>query len=156
MSDWGATHGLLDCFDAGLDLEMPGGDWFTPAKLAGPLASGQITKAGVDQKVRRLPTVAVQMGWFDRDQRLASLPTDNPANDAVATDVAREGLVLLKNDGGQLPLDRAKVRRVVVLGPDADGYVRGGGSSEVEPARPVSLLAGLQTVAGRAVRPHSL
>ncbi len=61
--------------------------------------------------------------------------------------MAREGVTLLKNEAGLLPLDRAKVQRVAVLGLDADAYVGGGGSSYTKPARPVTLLEGLKAAA---------
>ena len=147
MSDWGAVHDAAGPLTAGLDLEMPGPEHFKPAVVADLIRTGKVTPAQVDEKVRHLLTVAVQMGWLDRPQKDESIAADDAANDAVALDVARAGVVLLKNDGEVLPFDRAKVKRVAVLGLDADGYVAGGGSSEAKPARPVSLLAGLRAVA---------
>jgi beta-glucosidase len=147
MSDWGAVHDALGPLNAGLDLEMPGPEYLKPATVAALVAEGKVTQASIDEKVRRLLRVAVQMGWLDRPQKDASIAKDDAANDAVALDVAREGITLLKDEGGLLPLDKAKLKRVVVLGPDADAYVAGGGSSFTKPARPVTLLAGLQAAA---------
>ena len=147
MSDWGAVHDTLGPLTAGLDLEMPAPLWFAPAKVQPLIDAGQVTPAEVDAKARRLLRVAVQMGWLDRPQQDPSIPADDPANAAVAEAVAREGVTLLKNGAGLLPLDRSKLRRVAVLGLDADRYVAGGGSSYTTPARPVTLLDGLRAAA---------
>jgi beta-glucosidase len=146
MSDWGAVHDTLGPLTAGLDLEMPGPKFLGPDKVAPLVAQGKVTQQAIDTKVRRLLRVAVQMGWLDRPQKDPSIPADDAANDAVALAVAREGITLLKDDGGLLPLDRSAGRHVAVLGPDADGYVAGGGSSYTKPARPLSLLDGLRDV----------
>ncbi len=147
MSDWGAVHEAAGPLLAGLDLEMPGPDHFKPAKVAALVADGTVPAAMIDAKVRDLVRVAVQMGWLDRPQKDPSIAADDAANDGVALAVAREGITLLKNDGGLLPLDRTQGRRVVVLGLDADRYVAGGGSSYAKPARPVTLMQGLEAVA---------
>ena len=147
MSDWGAVHQTLGPLTAGLDLEMPGPQYLSPAKVQPLIDDGQVTPDQIDQKVRRLVRVAVQMGWLDRPQKDPSIAADDPANADVAEAVAREGVTLLKDDGGLLPLDRTKVHRVAVLGLDADAYVGGGGSSHTQPARPVTLLEGLKAVA---------
>ncbi len=152
MSDWEATHDTLGPANAGLDLEMPSGLFLNPAKLRPLLDDGRVSQATIDDKVRRLLRLAVSMGWLDRPQLDPSIPRDDPTSDATALAVARAGLVLLKNDRGVLPLDRAKVRTIAVVGPNADVYVSGGGSSRARPARPVTLLDGLRAVAGDGVK----
>ena len=147
MSDWGAVHETAGPLTAGLDLEMPGPKHLSPAKVQPLVDAGTVTPEQVDQKVRRIVRVAVQMGWLDRSQKDPSIAADDPANGEVAEAVAREGITLLKNDGDLLPLDRAKVRRVAVVGLDADEYVAGGGSSHTDPFHPVTLLDGLRAAA---------
>ena len=148
MSDWGAVHETLGPITAGLDLEMPDPKFFNPEKISPLLESGKITQAMIDQKVRHILHVAIEMGWLDRPQKDATISHDDDTNDAVALAVAREGIVLLKNQDGILPLDRTKLRNVVVVGNDEDRYVGGGGSSYTQPARPVTILAGLKALAG--------
>jgi beta-glucosidase len=148
MSDWGAVHDTLGPMTAGLDLEMPGSDFFNAKKIQPLLANGKITSAVIDEEVRNILHVAVEMGWLDRPQKDPSIARDDADNDATALAVAREGIVLLKNDHGLLPLDREKIHNIVLLGPGADQYVSGGGSSNTQPARPITILAGMQSVAG--------
>jgi beta-glucosidase len=77
---------------------------------------------------------------------------DDPAGVQVALDTARAGIVLLKNDGGVLPLDPKAVRRIAVIGPGGHpANWGGGGSSHTDPFRAVSIFDGLRQVPGLAV-----
>jgi beta-glucosidase-like glycosyl hydrolase len=61
----------------------------------------------------------VQVGWLDREQMDAAIPAYNLAGRTLALDAARSNMVLLKNDGGLLPLDRTKIKTLAIIGPDA-------------------------------------
>jgi beta-glucosidase len=152
MSDWGAVHETLGVANAGMDLEMPSGVYLNAARLKPLLDSGEVTLPTIDDKVRRILRLEIANGFLDRPQLIASIPKDDPRSAAVALQMAREGTVLLKNEGGFLPLDRSRVKTIVVVGPNADAYVGGGGSAHVVPAHSVSLLDGLRRVAGPGVR----
>ncbi|HUB27243.1 MAG TPA: glycoside hydrolase family 3 C-terminal domain-containing protein, partial [Tepidisphaeraceae bacterium] len=103
-------------------------------------------------KVRRLLRVMVTMHWLDRPQSTPSDKGDDPQGDATALAVAREGIVLLKNDGDLLPLDAARIHTIVLIGPNAAAYVAGGGSSFTHPLLPVTLLVGMRQVAAANLR----
>jgi beta-glucosidase len=146
MSDWGATHDGIAAANGGLDLEMPSAEYMNPATLLPAIKSGTVPAATIDEKVRRILRVAVNMGFFDRDQTDLSIPLFNPQADAVALQSAEEGAVLLKNDGNLLPLDRKRIHSIAVFGPGAyPAHVGGGGSSQVTAFAPVSILAGLSS-----------
>lgn len=151
MSDWGATHDTLGAANGGLDLEMPSGEFLNAAKLKPLLDSGQISQATLDDKVRRILRLEIALGFLDRPQAEPAIPLDDPHSDAVALREAREGVVLLKNDRALLPLDRARVKSIIVLGPNAADYPSGGGSSRVTPFHYVSVLAGLRAATGAGV-----
>jgi beta-glucosidase len=152
MSDWNATHDTLGPANAGLDLEMPGRKWFTPDKLMPLIQQGKISQATIDDKVRRILRVEVSMGFLDRPQKESNIPLDDPSSRKVALEIARQGIVLLKNQDNLLPLDHSKVKSIVVIGPDADPAVTGiGGSSHVIPFHPVSVLAGIEKLAGNKI-----
>lgn len=139
MSDWGAMHDTLAPANGGLDLEMPRPEYFAPAALKPLLESGDVTQDTLDGKVRRILRLIAANGWLDREQKDASIPTENPQNEAVALQMAREAAVLLKNDG-VLPLDAARVKKIALIGPNAHPAVTGGdGSSRVTPLHSVSL-----------------
>lgn len=148
MSDWGAVHSTLPTAQAGLDLEMPSGEFLNENTLEPLLANGRLSQADLDDKVRRILRLTFAMGFDTQTQLDKSIPRNDPENAAVALQIAREGTVLLKNDG-LLPLDRAKVKRILVVGPDADPAVTGGGGSAyTTPFNPVSLLKAIKQAAG--------
>jgi beta-glucosidase len=144
MSDWDSTYDALAATNAGLDLEMPFAKYLNREALLPLLRSGQVKQATLDDKVRRILRTAVRLGWLDRDQRDRNIPLYNMQGRQVALQAAREGIVLLKNERELLPLDRAKIRKLAVVGPNAfPAITQGGGSVKVVPFTTVSVLEGL-------------
>jgi beta-glucosidase len=153
MSDWGATYNGIAAANAGLDLEMPSAVFMTPANLLPAIQQGQVPVATIDDKVRRILRKAIQFGFLDHEQTDKSIPLDDPRSREVAREEARESMVLLKNDGSLLPLDKAKIKTIAVVGPDADpAVIGGGGSSQVEPFTSTSFLAGIRNYLGTRVK----
>jgi beta-glucosidase len=153
MSDWGGTHDATGAANGGLDLEMPSGRYMNRTNLLPAIKEGKVKEATIDDKIRRILRVMFRFGWFDRPQEDVSLPLYNPESRLVALQAAREGIVLLKNKGNLLPLDRTRTKSIAVLGPLAHPAVTGGGgSSRVRPFRSVSALDGLVQTAGSGVR----
>ena len=145
MSDWVATYDGVAAAQGGLDLEMPSGAFMNPQNLLPALRAGTLKEAVIDDKVRRILRIIFRYGFYDRPQLDKTQPADNPATAAVALDLARGGCVLLKNDQHLLPL-AGTVRSVALIGPNANAYVAGGGSSLVPPFHSVTLRQGLQAV----------
>jgi beta-glucosidase len=153
MSDWGSTHDGVAAVNAGLDLEMPAGDFMNRKSLMPALQDGRISQETIDDKVRRMLRIMFRFGFFDRVQADTSLPVYNPSSRLVALQAAREGIVLLKNDNHLLPLDRSEIRSIAVIGPDAHPAVPGGGgSSIITPYRTISFLDGITDKAGDSVK----
>jgi beta-glucosidase len=152
MSDWGATHSALGAARSGLDLEMPSGTWMSAKNLLAAIQAGDITEQQIDDKVRRILRMIVRMGYLDRPQRDTSIPENDPESGKAALTVAEEGIVLLKNEKNILPLDRTRVKKIAVLGPDAHpGVPAGWGSSYVNPYYAVSVLDGLVNNKGQGM-----
>jgi beta-glucosidase len=154
MSDWGATHSTVQAANAGLDMEMPTGNYFG-ANLKQAVEDGQVSMATIDDKVRRILYEMFRFGLFD------NAPTGSPnavvtstEHEILAKKVAEEGTVLLKNEGNLLPLDPKKVKSIAVIGPDAGdaAMTSGGGSSHVNPSRVVTPLEGITARAGNGVK----
>lgn len=149
MSDWTATYDGMAAAENGLDLEMPYAKVMTPETLKAGLSSGKLTMSVLDEKCRHIIGTALQFGWLDRDQTISSIPLNNPNARKVALDEALEGITLLKNDGGILPLDPKRVKTIAVIGPEAAAaVVGGGGSSHTTPFKADSFVAALTDVAG--------
>ncbi len=146
MSDWDATYDGVAAANAGLDVEMPSAKLMNRATLLPAIQQGKVSLATIDDKVRRILRKAIQMGWLDRDQTDLSWPLYSPESRKVALEGARAGMVLLRNQGDLLPLDRTKIKSVAIIGPDAfPALPAGGGSAQVRPFAPVSFLQGLTT-----------
>lgn len=152
MSDWGATHNSLAAFNGGLDLEMPSGEFFNRAALLPAIEQQKISSSSLDDKVRRILRVEIEFGGLDREPRDLSIPRYNQDARKVALEAAREGMVLLKNQGGILPLNKKAVKTVAVIGPDAYPAVpAGGGSAQAAPFEAVSFLTGISDYLDGAV-----
>jgi beta-glucosidase len=148
MSDWGATHNGKNSALAGLDLEMPSGANMNSTTLSPLIASGIVPQSVIDDKVRRILRVIIRFGFLDRPQPDSSIPNDYGPNDQVALDLARGGIVLLKNKNSVLPLDKSVLKSMAVIGQNANAWVTGGGSSYTDPFHEVSILDGIKAVAG--------
>lgn len=86
---------------------------------------GLISEEEIDSAVRKLFEIRMRLGMFDPDSMvpyanipLSVLECDEHLDHALH--MARESIVLLKNEGGVLPLDRKKIRKIAVIGPNAD------------------------------------
>ncbi len=144
MSDWDATYDGVAAANGGLDLEMPSGKFMKRETLLPAIKAGKVTEATIDEKVRRILRTAIQFGWLDHDQTDVSIPLWNAEGDKTVLEAARSGMVLLKNDGNVLPLQKGSIKTIAVIGPDAHpAQPGGGGSAEAKPFAPVSYLDGL-------------
>jgi beta-glucosidase len=149
MSDWGSTYDGVAAANGGLDLEMPSGKFMNRATLLPAIKAGKVSEVTIDDKVRRILRTAIQFGWLDRDQTDLSIPRLNPEGRQVALAAARASIVLLKNDGNVLPLDKSKIHSIAVIGPDAFPAIpAGGGSAEAVPFIQLSYLQGITDYLG--------
>jgi len=131
VSDWGATHSTAKASAAGLDQEQPAEIFYgEPMKKA--VESGEVPMAQLDEHVRRILRSMFATGVVD-DPPVKGVP-DVFRNADVAQQIAEQSIVLLKNNGGQLPLNAGKLRSIAVIGAHADvGMISGGGSAQVDP-----------------------
>lgn len=146
MSDWGSTHHCLPAAQGGLDLEMAGGEKMNPDSLRYFINRGELDMSVIDEKVQHILQTMIKFGFMDKEQLDPGIPEDNPASVKTALNVAREGIVLLKNEDGILPLKADKIKKVAVVGQNALRYLTGGGSGRVTPIHYVSFYDGIKAV----------
>jgi beta-glucosidase len=151
MSDWGATHNGLHSAIAGLDLEMPAGDHMNIDTLQPSILNGTLTAEQIDDKVRRILRILFRFGFYDRPQLDTSIPLDDSIHSKISLNLAREGIVLLKNADSILPLDPAKIKTIALIGQNAESYVAGGGSSYPTPFHYTTLYEGIQKLMGSKI-----
>lgn len=148
-SDWLlAVRSTAPSALAGLDIEMPSPAYYGQ-KLVDAVNVGEVPIAVIDDAVRRILRMKFRFGIFDGRASLdPAIVVESPAHRDLALEVARKAIVLLKNDAA-LPLDRATVRRVAVVGALAARANLGDtGSSAARPSHAVSPLEGIQAAAG--------
>jgi beta-glucosidase len=146
LSDWGATHSTVPSALNGLDLEMPTGVYFDK-ELRKAVDAGEVPVSLLDEKLVRRFAKEIEFGDFGPQPKPVPIPV--LAHGTVSRQIAAQGMVLLKNDGGLLPLDAPSLRTVLVVGPYAvRPNTGGGGSSHVIPLYTITPYDGLSAELG--------
>ncbi len=148
-SDFGAVHSTVPSVTNGLDLEMPTGKYLGD-ELKKAIEGGQVPVAVIDEHLVRRFRTMMKLGVWDH------LPEHKPIaqkeNGEKARLIAEEGMVLLRNEKGLLPLKPETLKTVALIGPYAvKPSTGGGGSSKVNPIYKVDPLTGLQQRLGSGV-----
>jgi beta-glucosidase len=151
VPDFGfAVRNPVAAENAGVDLSaLPG----TPDALtAADLTSGQIASTRVDDAVRRILFAMFDSGAFDNPlPATPSTEVSTPQHQQVATQVAEDGTVLLKNQDDTLPLSR-HVRSVALIGPTGNDAVFVTGGSASVPLAPGQAITPAQGITARAAQ----
>lgn len=151
MSDWFATRTAGPAANGGLDLVMPGpqGPWGDA--LVAAVRAGEVDEAVIDDHLARLLLLAERVGALGTPRSYGSYPApDSPQRKEQLTRLAAQGITVLKNDAGTLPLDRAQT--VALIGRHAVQTIdMGGGSAQVNPPYQVSAAEGLVARLGEKV-----
>lgn len=147
MSDWTAIRSTAASANAGMDLEMPGmpGNAWRD-RLVAAVRDGEVAEELVDDKVLRILRLAARVGALDGFPEPAPVTTPPDAR-AQLRALAARACVLLRNEGGVLPLNVP--RRLALIGPNAVRFsAQGGGSAHVNPEHVVSPVDGLRRALG--------
>jgi beta-glucosidase len=131
VSDWGGTHSTVKASAAGLDNEEPMADFFGP-KLKAAVEAGQVPMAQIDDHARRILRSEFASGIVDYPTKKSVVDVEGGLD--IARTIEEGSIVLLRNEKSLLPLDRAKVKSIAIIGQNADvGMISGGGSAQVDP-----------------------
>jgi len=146
MSDWNGTHDTIEAGNNGLDLEMGTEKEWDAYYMANPLIeavmNGDVAESKIDDKVKRIMRVMLFVRKFNQN---GAKTLDIAKNDKLALGVAKESIVLLKNENDFLPLDITKFKKVAVIGANAvRKHAIEGGSSQVKARYEVTPLEGVQ------------
>jgi len=149
MSDYEATWSTAAAANAGLEQEQPAARFWGPRLLAA-VTDGEVDSETLDEMVRRILRPMIGLGLVDRPVMVGPVPAEDHAR--TAREIAEQGIVLLKNAEGLLPLG-PHVRSIAVIGPEADNVsAAGAGSGFLRPLHEVSPLDGIRRRAGADVR----
>lgn len=146
VTDWGAMNDRIEGFRAGCDLNMPGGSAYMEKDVLAAVKAGDLPQSAVDGSARRV----LKLVFRAAETLKKPAACDYDAHHALAARAAGQGAVLLKNEGGVLPLREGQ--NVVLVGHTArEMRYQGAGSSHISPTKvvsPVDAMAGLPFAPG--------
>lgn len=145
MSDWTSVYSTVAAANGGLDLEMPRAVYFTKEKLLPVIQNGLVSEETINEKVKHILQTLISFGCLSESKEYSQVDSDNPNSKETALALAREGIVLLKNQNNTLPYRKGKT---LVLGPNADNITTGGGSGFVYPFSTTTTYDGMREIWG--------
>jgi beta-glucosidase len=141
VSDWGAVNERVDGLKAGLDLEMPSSFGIGDNKIIQAVKNGQLEEKVLDETVERLLKIIFKA----IDHRKQNATYDKEAHHQLARKIARESMVLLKNEDDILPFKKEET--IAIIGEFATSpRYQGGGSSHVNPIKIDNLLEEMEKI----------
>ncbi|MFK3669060.1 beta-glucosidase H [Leifsonia aquatica] len=149
VSDWMGVRDTIAAAVSSQDLAMPGPQGVWGDALVEAVRAGSVAESDVDEKVRRILRLAGRLGALDGVEAATPLaePWPQESVDALLREAAADGMVLVRNEGGLLPL--AADGSVAVIGQHARvARSQGGGSATVFPQHVVTPLDGIEEAFG--------
>lgn len=160
VSDWGGTHNTDEAIRNGLDLEFGTGtdglrsasrnsydNYFMAFPYLEKIWKGEVGTDELDDKVRRVLRL-IYRTEMNRNRGFGSICSEAHYN--AARRIGGEGVVLLKNEAGVLPIDFDRSGKILVVGENAVKMMTvGGGSSSLKVQREISPLDGIRARAGK-------
>ncbi|MFB3166817.1 glycoside hydrolase family 3 C-terminal domain-containing protein [Neobacillus sp. 179-C4.2 HS] len=144
VSDWGAVNERADGLSAGLELEMPSSNGSGDQKIVNAVRNGKLSEEKLDNALERLLRVI----FMSVDHKKENAVYNNDEHHQLAREMARESMVLLKNEDNVLPLK--KEGTIAVIGEFAKKpRYQGGGSSHVRPTKLENIVEEIEKSAGR-------
>ncbi len=162
--DWGFAGFVITDFifgvrdaakgiNAGLDVEMPAKKLMTPRKIARLVRKGQVPASRVTDAALRHIRTKMRFAGKGEEYRYGPEQCARPEHIRLAREAAEKGMVLLKNEEKTLPFDPQTTRTLAVIGHLADTPNTGDhGSSNVNPPRVITPLAGIREFLGNDAR----
>ena len=148
ISDWGGTHSTVGSVTAGLNVEMPSQDYMGQA-LLDSVKAGIVSEKVINQRVREILRVRLAVEPVPADKANKEM-TGKPEQAQISYEVATQSIVLLKNNGGLLPIDLSKVKTIAVIGDNADKKMANGGvGAGVKALYEITPLEGLRGRVGK-------
>lgn len=153
MSDWFGTKSTAPAANNGLDLEMPGPPIWRGQQLLAAVEAGEASPEAIDAAAERVLRLIMRSGAFEHPEQRPEQAIDRPEHRALIRAAAAEGVVLLKNDDGILPLSVDALTSLAIIGPNAKiAQIMGGGSAQVNVHYAVTPYDGVAVRVGDRVR----
>lgn len=145
VSDWGAVNERAKGLEAGLELEMPSSNGIGDKKIVDAIKNGRLSEQTLNRAVERLLKIIFKAV----DNKKENATYDKEHHHQLAREVARESMVLLKNEGSILPMK--KEGTIAIIGEFAvKPRFQGGGSSHIKPTQLDNICDEIQKSASQA------
>lgn len=149
VSDWGGTHSTMGAALHGLDVQMTGDNYLGPA-LIDSVKAGKVPESVIDDKVREILRVRYAVEAIPEEECNTATTSQRESRE-TAYEVASKSIVLLKNEGGTLPIGK-DVKKIAVIGRNAEALTQSGGmGAGVKSVYEVTPLEGLRNRAPEGV-----
>ncbi|SET46569.1 beta-glucosidase [[Clostridium] polysaccharolyticum] len=154
ISDWGGVHGTVEAAESSLDIEMDIHSDFDEHYMANPLKekieNGELSEGLVDKKVSNILRLMKRLNMIGEDKGKRKSGTYSTVeHHQAALDIARESIVLLKNEDSRLPIRKEGLRRIAVIGENGIRiHSNKGGSSELKALYETPPLLGIKKILG--------
>lgn len=151
VSDWSAIHDTKEAAEAGMDIEMSVTYNFHEYFFANPMIeavkNGEVKEEVIDEKIRNILRLMYRLNMFSEGRKKGSY--NSHENREKTLEIARESIVLLKNEENVLPLKEKSIKKLAVIGENADiRHSLGGGSAEIKALYEITPLLGLKMKLG--------
>jgi beta-glucosidase len=151
MSDWGGTNSTNASLEAGCDIEMPVSDLWRGPKLIEAAKKGTLNREFIEKAAANVLYLVERTKGADMSAEVDEREDDRPETRTLIREAGAEGLTLLKNDGGVLPIKPSQTK-IAVIGPNANRAIAGGGgSASVNPYYNTLPLDSIKAVPGKEI-----
>ncbi|MFU7515588.1 beta-glucosidase [Clostridium sp. HCS.1] len=151
ISDWSGVHDTKEAAEAGMDIEMSVTYNFDEYFFANPMIhaveKGIVSEEVIDDKIRNILRLMYRLKMFSENRKKGEY--NSYENREKALEIARESIILLKNEDNILPLKEKELKKIAVIGENADiRHSSGGGSAEIKSLYEITPLLGLKMKLG--------
>jgi len=151
-----ATDAAYRAMSAGVNMDMASGTYL--AHLIELVKSGRISQAAIDDAVRPILVAKFRLGLFERpyvDEGRAKTIIADPEHRKAAREAAQHSAVLLRNEGGLLPLPKNSEKSIAVIGPLGNtkrDLLTMWSGFDVDPGSTVTVVEGIRNKLGQGAR----
>ncbi|MCR5417946.1 MAG: glycoside hydrolase family 3 C-terminal domain-containing protein [Lachnospiraceae bacterium] len=151
VSDWGGVHDTVKAGNSGIDVDMRVTNDFDDYPMANPLKEairrGDVPEEALNEKVLHILNVMNRLHMLDGKRQSGHINLASSRQKLLQT--AEESIVLLKNEGSALPLNGKKLKKLLLIGDNADrAHALGGGSAEIKALYELTPMMGLKMLLG--------
>lgn len=151
VSDWGSIHDTVEAGNVGMDADMRAtadfDDYYFASPLKDAVENGLVPMEKLDEKIMHILHVMNKLHMLDGERKAGTY--NAPSTGEKLLKAAEESIILLKNENNLLPLNQKEIKKLLVIGDNANrSHALGGGSAEIKALYEITPLLGLKMKLG--------